>query len=507
MFALAPAAQAARPGVQRTTYKLGPLQVTPGQNRIGLAPGQRRMGNRPVVGKPKVDGWIVRIKPNLTNMDGSIPSSDRVMFHHGVWVNMSGNATSPLPERFFAAGEEKTIMKLPKGFGYHYRASDRWLLNHMIHNLTPQRMRLYITYTIDFIPESSAAARGIRPVRPIWMDVENGRGYPVFDSFKGSGKNGRFTYPSDRKNAYPNGDKRNTWTADRDGVLVSTAGHVHQGGLNTDLWLRRRGASYSGPRCAKRATALSRRKCRKAAPTVRRNKAHLFKSRAKYFEPAGPVSWDVAMTATPDDWRVAVKKGDTLEITTTYETKLASWYESMGIMVAYMAEGRKGKNPFRTKVNHEGKVTHGHLKENSVHGGKKTNLPDPRKLPSGVFAGGPLTINGFSYQAGDLRLPGAAKNPPTVKRGQSLTYVLGAGDARQEAWHSLSSCKAPCNRSTGIAYPIPDAKYQFDSGQLGDRTPAVRRRTWQTPKSLPVGTYTYFCRIHPFMRGGFRVKK
>ena len=217
MFALAPAADAARPGVQRTTYKLGPLNVTPGQNRIGLAPGQRRMGNRPVVGKPKVDGWIVRIKPNLTYMDGSIPSSDRVMFHHGVWVNMSGNATSPLPERFFAAGEEKTIMKLPKGFGYHYRASDRWLLNHMIHNLTPQRMRLYITYTIDFIPDGSAAARGIRPVRPIWMDVENGRGYPVFDSFKGSGKNGRFTYPSDRKNAYPNGDKRNTWTVDRDG--------------------------------------------------------------------------------------------------------------------------------------------------------------------------------------------------------------------------------------------------------------------------------------------------
>ena len=35
----------------------------------------------------------------------------------------------------------------------------------------------------------------------------------------------------------------------------------------------------------------------------------------------------------------------------------------------------------------------------------------------------------------------------------------------------------------------------------------MRRRTWQTPKNLPVGTYTYFCRIHPFMRGAFRVKQ
>jgi uncharacterized membrane protein YdfJ with MMPL/SSD domain len=25
------------------------------------------------------------------------------------------------------------------------------------------------------------------------------------------------------------------------------------------------------------------------------------------------------------------------------------------------------------------------------------------------------------------------------------------------------------------------------------------------PKALPAGTYTYFCRVHPFMRGGFRV--
>ena len=204
---------------------------------------------------------------------------------------------------------------------------------------------------------------------------------------------------------------------------------------------------------------------------------------------------------------MALKKGDTLEISTTYETRARVLVRVDGDHGGLHGGGPEGQEPLRSKVDQPGKVTHGHLKENSVHGGKKTNLPDPRKLPSGVFAGGPLTINGFSYQAGDLRLPGAAKNPPTVKRGQSLTYVLGEGDARQEAWHSLSSCKAPCNRSTGIAYPIPDAKYQFDSGQLGDRTPAVRRRTWQTPKSLPVGTYTYFCRIHPFMRGAFRVKQ
>jgi len=33
------------------------------------------------------------------------------------------------------------------------------------------------------------------------------------------------------------------------------------------------------------------------------------------------------------------------------------------------------------------------------------------------------------------------------------------------------------------------------------------RTTWSTPKNLKTGTYTYFCRIHPFMRGAFRVTR
>ncbi|MDX6324495.1 MAG: hypothetical protein QOK15_849, partial [Nocardioidaceae bacterium] len=74
-----------------------------------------------------------------------------------------------------------------------------------------------------------------------------------------------------------------------------------------------------------------------------------------------------------------------------------------------------------------------------------------------------------------------------------------------------------CTGTTGIAYPLANAGVQFDSGELGygpdlpiagfggKFTPAANRNTWKTPKSLAAGTYTYFCRIHPFMRGSFRV--
>jgi len=82
-------------------------------------------------------------------------------------------------------------------------------------------------------------------------------------------------------------------------------------------------------------------------------------------------------------------------------------------------------------------------------------------------------------------------------------------NAAQGVLHSITSCRAPCNRTTGIAYPLADGPVDFDSGELGygpqGFTAAANRDTWSTPADLNPGTYTYFCRIHPFMRGSFRV--
>ncbi|MEX1220263.1 MAG: hypothetical protein WEB05_07730 [Solirubrobacterales bacterium] len=539
-------------GSQRTTYRIGPLNITSGQNRISY---------KPIFGieKPSVNGWITRIVPNLVNEDGSVPSSSRVMFHHGVWINQSAPNGSQL---FFATGEEKTNVDLPDGYGLPYRASDLWVLNHMIHNLVPDPMTLYVTYTIDFIPANSAAATGIKLVKPLWMDVESGN-YPVFDVLKDSGgSDGKFTYPQDAINPYPGGRKKNEKQITEAGVLVSTTGHVHTGGLSTNLYLKREGASYSGPECsaprdftgqlrgleARRANLASSlrslrkktdrsnpaqerryravlrrlnkvrgmaadanrsyRACLASQPNVNGNRVHLFDSKARYFNDTGPVSWDMAMYSTREDWRVSVEVGDTLELQTTYETEIASWYESMGINVTYMAPNDVGNDPFETRVDYKGVLNHGHYAENNDHGGKAPLVgPDPRTLPDGLLSGGPFQIGGYSYEAGDFRLPGSLGLPPVVKSGESFTFELAAGDASQEIWHSVTSCEAPCNRSTGISYPIPDGEIQFDSGQLGTGgEPTVGRNTWSTPTDLPVGTHTFFCRIHPLMRGAIRVK-
>jgi hypothetical protein len=462
------AVQSLAGGAERITYRIGPFEVRPGQNQIGYAP---------ILERPQVDGYITRIRPDLTYLDGRVPRVDVIHLHHGVWINASRGGTKFGVELFFAAGEEKTILKLPQGYGYPLKATDQLILNHMIHNLTPVPTQVYMVYQVDFVPEGSLAARGIRPVRPIWMDVRSGNLYPVFNVRKGSGRNGRFTYPRDARNPYRGGSKRNRWVVDKPGVLVATAGHLHPGGLHTDLKLRRG-----------------------------RRTAALFRSRAKYFEPAGAVSWDVAMTATPRDWRVKVRRGDVLSVSATYDSRRASWWESMGIMVVFMADGGPGDNPFKTKVNRRGRVTHGHLPENDHHGGGPTSLPDPRQLPDGTDNPGFVDLVDFHYRLGDLSLGDPGRNPPVIHAGQSLTFRDGGDNARR-IYHSITSCKAPCNRDTGIAYPIADGKVQFESGTLGTGgAPATGALQWKTPGNLAPGTYTYFCRIHPFMRGAFRVK-
>jgi hypothetical protein len=135
-----------------------------------------------------VDGWITRIRPDLIYTSGKIPGVDKIHLHHGVWANLSRNGSgSPFAELFFAAGEEKTVMRIPEGFGYEYKASDTWLLNHMIHNLTPVPTQVYMVYEIDFIPKTSPRARAIEPVHPIWMDVEGGRYIPSSTSRRAPG--------------------------------------------------------------------------------------------------------------------------------------------------------------------------------------------------------------------------------------------------------------------------------------------------------------------------------
>ena len=110
--------------------------------------------------------------------------------------------------------------------------------------------------------------------------------YPVFNALRRMGQDGRYTFPDQATGAQRDLIGRSqTWTPDHPVTLITTAGHLHPGGLSTSLRVRR-GAT------AKR----------------------LFRSEAHYYEPAGAVSWDVAMGATPPGWRVKLQAGDRLSV-------------------------------------------------------------------------------------------------------------------------------------------------------------------------------------------------
>jgi hypothetical protein len=496
------------PGAQVLNYRLGPIKVRPGQNYIDIDVEKER---------PAVNGWIVGFRPGLVDAKtGKKPPVTEVHLHHAVWIV----DFKPV----FAAGEEKTNFTAPDGYGWRYTTQQKWLITHMIHDLVGTSHEVYVTYTLWFIPDRAPEAASIHEISTQWMDVEASKPYPVFNAVKGSGTGGKFTFPDDASNPYPDrpGNPRNVWVVDHDATLVSAAGHLHPGGLWTDLNVTRNGR------------------------TVR-----VFRSRANYFEPSGAVSWDVAMSATGPDWRVHLRKGDILSVNATYDTSKASWYEVMGIMITGITKDDEGGvDPFADAVDQTDYLTHGRLPENIDFAGT-------RKVSS-VYANairlrrGPLVskivIRNFSFSQGDLLGPGKRGLPPSVPQGRSLTFV-NQDNPLTVRFHTITACRAPCNRGSGIGFPLANGTGLFDSGELGygptfnlgavgtslfddkpvpasavvDRPTSLANCTgltgsakllmsgcigtnvWKTPSNLGPGTYTYFCRIHPFMRGSFRV--
>jgi hypothetical protein len=546
MLALAVPAQAQAGGEENileaasypdmTTYscRTEALEIHPGQN-LNLFGATKTCPNAQVVSGPgdtsvfapgsNARGFITRFKPSMVEIKGNgeleTPSVWDLHLHHVVWLAPNAGPT-------FASGEEKTEVKLPQGYGINVRGDANWGLNYMLHNLTAEGGRqVYVTWEVDWVPETSPARSDINEATIQWMDVAGApQVYPVFDAEKGFDRNGdgEFVFPDEvpttpGEPGYEEAGKisqSGTWVVPGGGrTLVFGAGHLHPGGLSVDLEVARDGAD---------AGNIDGDDPAEVRP--------LFSSGARYYEPAGAVSWDVSMEATRPNWRIALKAGDTVSIDTTYDVEEASWYESMGILPLAVTRisDPAARDPFdqeaevREMYEKGGILTHGRLPENiDAEANKNLGLPDPRKLDSkGRVPKSGIDIDGFRYGIGGYSafrgFPSSLARPPLVGRkndGVSFTNfdALSGMPDEEQAWHSVTSCKAPCNRGSGIGYPLANGPVKFDSGQLGFGTGANAGVTtgsneYTTPRLPKAGkTYTYFCRIHPFMRGSVRVKE
>ena len=85
-------------GIQHLHFQTAPIRVLPGQNSVQLVA-------IPQNEKPAVDGYIVRMRPDLQYLDGKVPPVNVIHLHHAVWSDSRGN--------FFFGGEEKTVFSSP----------------------------------------------------------------------------------------------------------------------------------------------------------------------------------------------------------------------------------------------------------------------------------------------------------------------------------------------------------------------------------------------------------
>jgi hypothetical protein len=292
-------------------------------------------------------------------------------------------------------------------------------------------------------------------------------------------------------------------------------------------------------RARKRGKCVKIKFVRKRVDTTR-----IYTGRPAYWDykdhskPGGPpTSWDLSMRVIGlPTWGVRVKPGDRLRSNATYDTTYQSTYENMGIAVTLLvpdqpngSPGAPGLDPFQAPKDtslgcrsgglkrgilcDKGIVTHGHYRENGYHG-----------QAGGTWRAGPggrtsqVGIANFVYAPGDLSRS-QSTGIPKVKLGTTLRFTNFDGST---VYHTITSCRFPCLGSTGAAFPLADGDtsakrpLDFDSSELGYGAPGIgpakQTLNWKLPVTRKRGykpgeTVTYFCRIHPFMRGAFEVTK
>lgn len=143
----------------------------------------------------------------------------------------------------------------------------------------------------------------MRAVEPFWLDVGSFNGFnPIFNTQRGYGATpGECAFPREKCAAFDPYGKTGQGQVGGNGVgltrqapagtLVWALGHLHPGGLRLDLQLERGGV-----------------------------RKRVLTSDANYFDPGGPLSWDMSMEVTNQDYRLGLKSGDRFVLNAVYDT-------------------------------------------------------------------------------------------------------------------------------------------------------------------------------------------
>ena len=346
-------------------------------------------------------------------------------------------------------------MQLPRGYGYQYRPTDSWIMNYMIHNLTPEPTKVSITYDIDFVPDGTATAQKLDRARPLWMDVSGLAAYPVFDAFKGQGKKGKFTFPDQAR------------ASQQDDI-----GRNHEITAPRDMTLLRHGR----PPASRRPLHRSQGHARLAHQGAVQVGGQVLRARGR------------GLVGRLDDPHQAELAGGG-EGGRPPE-RVGHLRHQQGVVVRVdgdhgrlLRPGRAGgaKDPFKSSaVPTRGLLTHGHLRENRNHGGSaRPRFPDARDPGERSVQLEPGHQGVRVRARGPERLR-QARTPAGGTRG-TVDHVHEPGRANDDVGAAVGLphdhlVQGSLYGSTGIAYPLANAKTSSTRASSGTARPDSRRR-------------------------------
>lgn len=479
--------------------------------------------NRIDLDLPVHSGMIISVEPELRiSPDWEEPSHQVAHIHHAHWFaldpgNEEDNYTGGNTEWIFGNGDEETradfaerskAQKRGPVYGEYIGLGGPQALIYMLHNKTAQNQIGYVVLDVTFKYGTLEQLSGERPHHDL-AGVLFGRTFDVPRQRKRrKNRDGKWNTTDD----YERGPIE--WTSTIEGTIIGTGSHLHPGGR----------------RVVVENMGSEERPCRDDG----RGFGGTVLLKSDVINRVTPLSEEYQTEVTRPSWRAPIRKGDRIRITGIYENRKHAWYTAMTHQGMYIDEQqrprgrckpylvgkdrkkrkrkvirRKGrKRVVRRRINPVAGVPNrdwGHMHD-SFCGVKFGFDPCERPFDSPPEPGpeaSEVVIANFRYLPGGRGVPGDMSRPPTVKQGNSLTFVNL--DQQANIRHSVTTCKYPCNGRYVSNYPWADGRW--DSGTLGyDAIDGGSPNPMaSTPPDLKVGKYAYFCRIHPFMRGEFRV--
>jgi hypothetical protein len=218
-----------QPGAETSEIRYGPFTIPGAPDNPDGTHGHAHTGNqfRFFIEKPCTDCYVTSMVADLVYPDGEQAGySTNAQLHHMVLANWSSGRSDatcqvgfPFPlglmfgQRFFAAGDERTVIDFPEGYGYQVNATDTWNLIYELAGMSPDPQQVYIEMSYEYVPMSTA---DMNNVEPIWMDVAQ-CGFSTFSRPAG---------PSEASWS---------WNVNRPGGIMAIGGHLHDGGVNIDI--------------------------------------------------------------------------------------------------------------------------------------------------------------------------------------------------------------------------------------------------------------------------------